>query len=175
MVEKIESDIQTILKSQLKRKKEDERLAQFNKQLTQHNLTIQELHSSIEKKKLTVEERKQQLESHQVYTNFLQDVVADKALGDNQNIEWLRGRFINLKNENKKLKNRKASINQDMEDIKEQERQTLGKMTAQLYEKQKKMQKLQKEIEKIGEQNQNLEQDFENEISKKNQNSMEAG
>ena len=82
MVEKIESDIQTILKSQLKRKKEDERLAQFNKQLTQHNLTIQELHNSIEKKKLLVEERKQQLESHQVYTNFLKDVVVDKALGD---------------------------------------------------------------------------------------------
>ena len=40
MVEVIESDIQTILKSQLKRKKEDERLAQLNKQLTQHNLTI---------------------------------------------------------------------------------------------------------------------------------------
>ena len=52
MVEVIESDIQTILKSQIKRKKEDERLAQFNKQLTQHNLTIQELHASIEKKKL---------------------------------------------------------------------------------------------------------------------------
>ena len=34
MVEVIESDIQSILKSQLKRKKEDERLAQFNKQLT---------------------------------------------------------------------------------------------------------------------------------------------
>ena len=37
------------------------------------------------------------------------------------------------------------------------------------------MQKLQKEIEIIGEQNQTLEQDFENEINKKNQNSMEAG
>ena len=34
---------------------------------------------------------------------------------------------------------------------------------------------LQKEIEKIQESNQNLEQDFEKEIDKKNQNSMETG
>ena len=71
-----------MIKSQLKRKKEDERLAQFNKTLTQHNLTIQELHASIEKKRHQVEERKKQLESHQVYTDFLKEVVQDKALGE---------------------------------------------------------------------------------------------
>ena len=85
-------------------------------------MTIQELHASIEKKKLQVDERKRQLESHQVYTNFLKDVVADKALGESSDIEWLRGRFINLKNENKKLKKRKAQINQEMEDIREAEK-----------------------------------------------------
>ena len=55
-----------------------------------------------------LDERKRQKESHQIYTKFLKDVVADKALGDNLDIEWLRARFINLKNENKKLKERKA-------------------------------------------------------------------
>ena len=40
-----------------------------------------------------------------------------------------------MKNENKKLKKRKANINQEMEDIKEQERLTLAKMTGELYEK----------------------------------------
>ena len=122
MTESIQSDIQTMIKSQLKRKKEDERLAQFNKQLTQQNLTIQELHSSIEKKTNQVEERKKQLDSHKVYTDFLKDVVSDKALGESSDIEWLRGRFINLKNENKKLKMRKAEINQESEDIREAEK-----------------------------------------------------
>ena len=93
-------------------------------------MTIQELHASIEKKKLQVDERKRQLESHQVYTNFLKDVVADKALGESSDIEWLRGRFINLKNENKKLKKRKAQINQEMEDIREAEKVTLSNMTS---------------------------------------------
>ena len=40
-----------------------------------------------------------------------------------------------MKNENKKLKKRKAHINQEMEDIKEQERLTLAKMTGSLYDK----------------------------------------
>ena len=44
-----------MIKAQLKRKKEDERLAQFNKTLTQHNLTIQDLHGNIEKKKSELE------------------------------------------------------------------------------------------------------------------------
>ena len=34
---------------------------------------------------------------------------------NNSNIEDLRGRFINLKNENKKLNKRKAAINARME------------------------------------------------------------
>jgi N-acetylmuramic acid 6-phosphate (MurNAc-6-P) etherase len=44
-------------------------------------------------------------------------------------------RFINLKNENKKLKQRKIDINQEMEDIQTKERETLGKMKKELYEK----------------------------------------
>ena len=41
---------------------------------------------------------------------------------NNFNIEDLRDRFINLKNENKKLNKRKAAINARMEQVKEDER-----------------------------------------------------
>ena len=58
---------------------------------------------------------------------------------NNFNIEDLRGRFINLKNENKKLNKRKAAINARMEQVKEDERQALAEMTAELYEKQRVM------------------------------------
>ena len=61
---------------------------------------------------------------------------------NNFNIEDLRGRFINLKNENKKLNKRKAAINARMEQVKEDERQALAEMTAELYEKQRIMSNL---------------------------------
>ena len=44
-----------------------------------------------------------------------------------------------------------------------------------LYEQQRKMQSLQLELEKINEKNSSLEQDFENEINRKNKNSKEIG
>ena len=68
---------------------------------------------------------------------------------NNFNIEDLRGRFINLKNENKKLNKRKAAINARMEQVKEDERQALAEMTAELYEKQRVMGNLQTDIEGI--------------------------
>ena len=52
------------------------------------------------------------------YTEFLEKVVAgNKDVDDNNSlgIEGLRDRFINLKNENKKLNERKAAINARME------------------------------------------------------------
>ena len=62
-----------------------------------------------------------------------------------------------------------------MEQIREIEKQTLAKMDGQIYEKQKKMQKLQSVIEKIQESNTNAEQQFEDKINDKNQQAMEAG
>ena len=59
------------------------------------------------------------------YTAFLQRVVDNnKEMDENNNfnIDDLRGRFINLKNENKKLNKRKAAINARMEQVKEDER-----------------------------------------------------
>ena len=63
------------------------------------------------------------------YTEFLDKVVSNnKDFDENSNlgIEGLRGRFINLKNENKKLNERKKEINDRMESVKEDERNQLA-------------------------------------------------
>ena len=92
-----------------------------------------------------LEKRSEDLTNLRQYTSFLQRVVdnnKDMDENNNSNIEDLRGRFINLKNENKKLNKRKAAINARMEQVKEDERQALAEMTAELYEKQRIMSNL---------------------------------
>ena len=71
-------------------------------------------------------------------------VASNKDLDENNvgGIEWLRGRFINLKNENKKLNERKSEINSKMEIVKDEEKIALANMTSKLYEKQREMAKL---------------------------------
>ena len=99
-----------------------------------------------------LEKRSEDLTNLRQYTSFLQRVVDNnKEMDENNNfnIEDLRGRFINLKNENKKLNKRKAAINARMEQVKEDERQALAEMTAELYEKQRIMSNLQTDIEGI--------------------------
>ena len=99
-----------------------------------------------------LEKRSEDLTNLRQYTSFLQRVVDNnKEMDENNNfnIEDLRGRFINLKNENKKLNKRKAAINARMEQVKEDERQALAEMTAELYEKQRVMGNLQTDIEGI--------------------------
>ena len=64
-------------------------------------------------------------------------------------IEGLRGRFINLKNENKTLNERKSIINARMEQVKENERNALAKMTEDLYKSQQRMSTLQGQIKDI--------------------------
>lgn len=73
------------------------------------------------------------------------DTDENNSLG----IEGLRGRFINLKNENKKLNERKSMINARMEQVKEDERNALAKMTEDLYKSQQRMSTLQGQIEDI--------------------------
>lgn len=62
-----------------------------------------------------------------------------------------------------------------MEKVKEDEKKELAKINIQLYEKTRIMANLQKNIEEITEKNAALEQDFENEINKKNQTNKEIG
>ena len=104
-------------------------------------------------------------------------VANNKDVDDNNSagIEGLRGRFINLKNENKKLNDRKNAINARMEQVKEDEQRTLADMTKELLTKQQIMAGLQHELERVQVQNQALEQDFENEIERKNANNKQIG
>ncbi len=89
-----------------------------------------------------MENRQKELVNLRKYTDFLEKVVANNKDVDENNslgIEGLRGRFINLKNENKKLNARKNSINQRMEQVKDDERKALAEMTTELYDKQREM------------------------------------
>jgi hypothetical protein len=70
---------------------------------------------------------------------------------------------------------RKVTINKEMELARQQEAIKLSELQNTLYEQQRKMQSLQLDLEKISEKNSSLEQDFENEINRKNKNNKEIG
>ena len=70
---------------------------------------------------------------------------------------------------------RKQQINKEMEEARASEKKKLNELKNTLYEQQRKMQNIQSELEVISAKNSVLEQDFENEINKKNQNSKEIG
>ncbi len=65
--------------------------------------------------------------------------------------ELLIQRFSNLKKENKKLKERTVEIQMRMEQLREQEREELNKMTTIEYNKQKEIIALQNQIEMLHE------------------------
>jgi len=67
------------------------------------------------------------LDNHKKFTEFLEQAIRDKELGESSevNIDWIKSRFMNLKNENKKLKLKKAQIAQEMEDARLEEKETL--------------------------------------------------
>ena len=69
----------------------------------------------------------------------------------------------------------KSQITNDMESARSEEKTKLNELKATLYEQQRKMQAIQRELEEISAQNSELEQDFANEIGRKNQNSKEVG
>lgn len=62
-----------------------------------------------------------------------------------------------------------------MEEARSREKNKLNELKNTLYEQQRKMQSIQGELEIISGKNSILEQDFENEIYKKNNNSKEIG
>lgn len=145
---------------------------------------------SIEQKRLELETRKRQLDSHKKFSVFLQSVVKDEEVAkiiaagktsesgksdQEGDIDWLRNRFINLKKQNKLLKQRKAEINSKMEAVKADERQKVQEMTAQMYAKSQLMQRIQNEIEEISSKNSQLENDFESQVDKQNKRTKEAG
>jgi len=79
----------------------------------QHKRTIEELKANIVEKNRLLEYRKQELEDHKKFTDFLEGSISTNELGEANelSVEWLMSRFTNLKNERKKLKQRKREIN----------------------------------------------------------------
>ena len=189
MTAQVTSDIAIMVKNQLKRKKECEKSQEYDKKITDYKKEIETLKEENQKKEQVLVQKQQQLKTHKQFTDFLERVVKDKQLseikekksgeagkGDDTDykINWLRNQFINLKNENKKLKERKRRIDSEMEAVVERERQELLQMTNKMYQRSQDMQKIQNEIEKITEINSKLEQDFENQVDKTNRNIKEA-
>jgi hypothetical protein len=84
-------------------------------------------------------------------------------------------RFINLKNENKKLKVRKAAIAKSIEEIQENEKETLAKLKNEMFEKNKQASLLQGKIDACQSKNNDLEAEFESEITRHNDDQKEAG
>jgi len=179
IVHEVNNDIEATLKNQILRKKKDDELMKERAKQDAHRVTIEKLKENIEKRAQDLEVQKEQLESHRKFTEFLEAVVKNNALGgangEQQTIDMLRGRFINLKTENKKLKHRKSAIDNEMEQVRIHEREQLSQMTNVLYNKSKEMQQLQKQIEDFQHRNTSLDLDFENEINKKNRNKKEVG
>ena len=64
------------------------------------------------------------------------------AENSSQSIDQLRADFINLKNENKKLKNKKREIDETCERIRNNESEKMKEMTAIMYTKGREMQEL---------------------------------
>jgi hypothetical protein len=169
----VTSDIAIMVKNQLKRKKECTKIGEYEQKVKEYKKEIEDLKKENEKKEQILVQKQQQLETHKKFTDFLERVVKDKQLseiidtkksgdagkGDNTDfkINWLRNHFINLKNENKKLKERKKNIDKEMEVVVERERQELHEMTTKMYQRSQDMQKIQNEIEKITEINSKLE------------------
>jgi len=100
----------------------------------------------------------------------LENVVSDKS-GDTEgftDIVDIQNRFKSLKNENDNLRDRKAALNKETEDTRKGEKTTLNRLKNELYDYQRQMQHIHAGLEEIASKNQDLEQDFENEINKKN-------
>lgn len=161
----------------LKRKNEEEKLAKEKAEIAKKHKEIEELRAVLTEKEQYLEEKNRDLQRHRIFSTFLESVVHDKS-GDKEGftgIDDLQDRFKSLKSENKTLMSRKQAINQEMEEARAREKSKLNELKATLYDQQRKMQTIQSELEVISAKNSVLEQDFENEIGKKNQNSKEIG
>lgn len=109
--------------------------------ITKYKKDIETLKKENQNKEQVLVQKQQQLKTHKQFTDFLERVVKDKQLSEiivkksgeagkgnddtDYKINWLRNHFINLKNENKKLKERKRRIDSEMEAVVERERQEM--------------------------------------------------
>ena len=167
MIDKVKDQISVITQNANKRKIEEAKLEQEKLAIEQKKSQIGDLEKKLEVKRKKLSEKKDELEKHKKFNEFLESVVNDKGgtAGDGnkefEDIEALQNRFKNLKSENEKLMRRVSFI--------------LAKCL-QKKEINSKMEEARLELNlQISEKNSALEQDFENEINKKNKNSKEIG
>lgn len=196
MTATVQSDIAVMVKDQIKRKREENKLRASERQVQNYMDEIAKTQRHIDEKKQELVKRAEQLQSHKKFTRFLEQVVQQQAIadsieawekkpsdkGDKQTeknnyeyeINWLRNRFINLKQMKKKFKEQKLKIAEDMAKAHEDERRQSDEMTKQMYSLSKEYQRLQTRIEQINEVNSKLESEFEHQITVQNRAKQEA-
>ena len=144
--------------------------------LTRNKEKISDLQKELTEKKQLVKQKQELLSKYKVYSDFLEEVINDDP--DNKefdDIDALKNRFFNLIKENKKLIEKSREINNQIEMQKKKEKDVMTNLQNQLYKMQRTMQQHQKDLEAISNQNSKLEQEFENEITKKNNANKQYG
>ena len=97
---------------------------------------------------------------HKIFTKFLEDVVDDKVEDNKEfeDIDSLKNRFNNLRQENQRLLEQKSKIERDVDETRRLEQERIQELQKDLYEMQTKMQSLQQNLESISSQNIKMEQ-----------------
>ena len=113
------------------------------------------------------------MDRYKIYNDFIEDVLKDNK--DFEDFESLRNRFYNLTKMNKKLIQRQVEIYNYIEEEKRSEKDTLAKLQTELVIHQRILRQSQKDLEIISNQNSKMEQEFENQIKKKNKQNQEHG
>lgn len=118
----VKSKMQEIIDNANKRKLEEEKKRAEEKEIAAKEAKIKELKAELEKSGRVLEEKRRKEEQ---YREFLEEVIGDD---DEKDIEELKSRFQNLKQENMKLKKRKEQIDVLVEETREAEKKEVTRL-----------------------------------------------
>ena len=102
--------MQEIIDNATKRKQEEVKKEQEEREIASKEQRISELNEKLKEKENEFGQKTQELSQYQIFSDFLEKVVNDSEEQENrefENIEALKSRFFNLRNENAKLMDRK--------------------------------------------------------------------
>jgi len=133
MTSTVQNDISSMVKNQLKRKEEAKNLKEAERKVKEHNATIETLLVKNKTAKNTLNDSQNKLVDMRQFTEFLDGVAKeiDKDMGNTGSeidVNKIQQRFKNLQKENTKLKQRKVTINNEIEQINAQTRETMKKL-----------------------------------------------
>lgn len=115
MINKVKASMSTIIQNANKRKLEEQKKLKEENEIKQKTEKIKDLNDEIGELQSELEEKKSELEKYKIYTDFLEDVINDdKDNKEFEDIDSLKNRFTNLRNENKKLIEKQNMINQQI-------------------------------------------------------------